>query len=69
MTTEGRSVGRPATGQTPVRTARIGNVWDEAKAIADSRGEKMTAVVEAELRRYIKRHTKTGQDDGDRSAR
>lgn len=53
---EPRKVGRPATGQTPVRTLRLGSIWDEAKAIADQRGEKMTAVVEDALRRYIKRH-------------
>lgn len=54
--TETRGVGRPATGQTPVRTMRIGGIWDEAKAIADRRGEKMTAVVEEALRRYVRKH-------------
>lgn len=39
-----------------MRTLRLGAVWDEAKTIADARGETMTAVVEAALRRYIKRH-------------
>jgi hypothetical protein len=51
-----RRRGRPATGVTPKRNIRIGNVWDEAAAIAEARGETMTAVVEAELRRYVKRH-------------
>lgn len=50
-----RSPGRPATGQTPVRTIRIGPVWDEAKEYAEDRGETMTAVVEAALRRYVQR--------------
>lgn len=54
--TESRGVGRPATGQTPVRTMRVGTIWDEAKAIADARGEKMTAVVEDALRRYVRRN-------------
>jgi hypothetical protein len=53
---EVKKVGRPATGQTPVRTVRVGTSWDEAKAIADRRGEKMAAIVEEALRRYIRRH-------------
>jgi hypothetical protein len=57
--TEPKKVGRPATGQTPVRTARIGPVWDQAKKIADRRGETMAAVIDAALRRYVQRH----QDD------
>lgn len=58
--TESRGPGRPATGQTPVRTMRVGSIWDQAKAIADARGEKMTAVVEDALRRYVRRHTTDG---------
>lgn len=51
-------MGRPPKpeGQTPVRTVRIGNVWDEAKAIAEERGEKLPAVIDAALRRYVARH-------------
>lgn len=48
--------GRPATGVTPKRNIRVGAIWDEAAEIAAERGESMTAVVEAELRRYVKRH-------------
>lgn len=48
---------RPATGQTPSRNVRIpDHVWDAAKAIAAERGETLTAVIEAALRRYISRH-------------
>lgn len=54
--------GRPATGQTPVRTVRIGRVWTEAKAIADSRQEFLRDVIEVCLRRYIARHR--AKDDG-----
>ncbi len=54
--TEAKKVGRPATGQTPVRTLRLGALWDEAKTIADRRGDKMTAIIEEALRRYIRRH-------------
>lgn len=35
---------------------RVGHIWDEAKAIADARGEKMTGIVEDALRRYVRRH-------------
>jgi hypothetical protein len=35
---------------------RVGNIWDEAKALADQRGEKMTAIVEEALRRYVRKH-------------
>lgn len=55
--TEPKRVGRPATGQTPVRTLRSGAIWDQAKAIADRRGDKMVAIVEEALRRYIKRYS------------
>jgi hypothetical protein len=51
-----RRPGRPATGVTPKRNIRVGAVWDEAAAIAARRGETMTAVVEAALRRYVQRH-------------
>lgn len=51
-----RGPGRPATGVTPKRNIRVGPVWDEAAAIAARRGETMTAVVEAALRRYVQRH-------------
>ncbi len=48
---------RPATGQTPIRNVRIpDHVWDRAKEIASDRGETLTAVIEAALRRYIARH-------------
>lgn len=54
-----RGPGRPRKpgGSDKPRTAgRIGSIWDEAKAIADQRGESMTAVIEAALRRYVQRH-------------
>lgn len=48
---------RPATGQTPSRNVRIpDHVWDRAKEIAAERGETLTAVIEAALRRYIGRN-------------
>lgn len=45
-------MGRPATGQTPVRTVRIGDAWDEARANAEADGEKFADVVDRLLRRY-----------------
>lgn len=51
-----RGPGRPATGQTPVRSLRMGHVWDDAKAVADRRGEKLHLVIEAALRRYVARN-------------
>jgi hypothetical protein len=54
--TEPNKVGRPATGQTPVRTVRIGPVWDDALALMKERGDKMPHIIEAALKRYIARH-------------
>lgn len=57
---EKRRRGRPATGVTPKRNLRIGEVWDEAEAIAKARGERISDVVrpiiERGLKRYIKQH-------------
>lgn len=45
---------RPATGQTPLRNIRISDhVWKAAKERAQERGETVTAVIDAALRRYI----------------
>lgn len=44
--------GRPATGVTPKRNLRIGNVWDDVAAIAAADGESMTALVERLLIAY-----------------
>lgn len=62
-----RGRGRPATGVTPKRNIRIGQVWDDAAAIAAARGETMTAVVERGLERYIQRH-RHELETGDESA-
>ena len=53
---EKRRPGRPRTGVTPKRNIRVGQVWDEAAAIAAARGETMTAVIERALQRYVTRH-------------
>lgn len=55
--TQPKRRGRPPTGQTPVHSVRVnGAVWDEAKKLAEQRGETITQVIEAALRRYIQRH-------------
>ena len=42
---------------TPVRTVRVDrDLWATAKAIAGSRGETISAVINDALRRYVKRH-------------
>jgi hypothetical protein len=51
-----RGPGRPATGQVPVRTVRVGSVWDEAHEIAKVRGEKFSDVIDSLLKRYVARH-------------
>ncbi len=56
-----RGPGRPATGVTPKRNIRVGDIWDQAAAIAERRGETMTEIVvpviERELRRYVERYS------------
>lgn len=40
-----RRPGRPATGETPKRYIRAGQIWDDASELASQRGETMTAFV------------------------
>lgn len=61
--TEPRRRGRPpTTGITPKRNIRVGAIWDEAAAIAASRGEGMREVIERALRSYVRRHRPRGVD-------
>jgi hypothetical protein len=48
--------GRPATGETPMRSFRMGPVWDEARTVAKERNENLRDVIERYLRRYIAAH-------------
>lgn len=48
-----RRVGRPATGVTPKRNIRVGEVWDQAAELASEDGETMTAVVTHLLHGYV----------------
>lgn len=44
--------------RTPLRTFRPPpELWQDAKAIAASRGETLTDVLTEALRRYVRRHT------------
>lgn len=59
-----RGRGRPkkpgGPAPTPVRTLRIGELWDEAEKIAEARKDKMADIVrpsvERALKRYISQH-------------
>jgi hypothetical protein len=55
--TQKRPRGRPATGQTPTRSIRIGQKWEIAAEIAAARGESMTTVIDRLLDHYIHRHS------------
>ena len=45
-------MGRPATGQTPVRSVRVGPEWDEAAATAKADGESMGDLIGRLLRKH-----------------
>lgn len=53
--TERRGPGRPATGQTPKRYLRAGEIWDIATEIAKQRGETMTDFVLRAIEREVTR--------------
>jgi hypothetical protein len=55
MEQEKRRPGRPSSGITPKRDIRIGAIWDEARALATDRGEKMSALVTRALEREVRR--------------
>lgn len=50
---EKRPRGRPATGVTPKRNIRVGDVWDQAEELAKADGETMTDLVKRLLARYV----------------
>jgi hypothetical protein len=54
---EKRPRGRPrTTGTTPKRDVRVGEVWDQARAVATARGETMREVLERALKHYVQRY-------------
>lgn len=50
-----RGPGRPATGHDPVRSIRMGDVWERARAAAVEDGEPFAALVEQALERELAR--------------
>ncbi len=56
-----RKRGRPETGQTRMRSFRMGNVYDEAKAVAGSNAA-LRDVIEAYLRRYVRQNRRQRAD-------
>lgn len=58
MTDDAKPTGRPkgsATGQTPMRTLRMGPLWEQGQAAAKVLGMTMTALVEEALREKLLR--------------
>ncbi|GIH07515.1 hypothetical protein Rhe02_55820 [Rhizocola hellebori] len=64
MTETKRGRGRPVTtGTPPVRTLRVGPIWDKAKEIADKRGDKMADVVGPHVERGLQDYIDEHQDE------
>jgi hypothetical protein len=40
----------------------MGPIWEEARAIAKERGDKLPAIIEAALCRYVARHRRTKKE-------
>lgn len=59
MTEEKRGRGRPATGVTPKRNIRVGDVWDQAEELAAADGETITDLVKRLLGEYVARRRGT----------
>jgi hypothetical protein len=43
-------------GVTPIRTVRIGGMWDDASYVATLRGEDVSDVLRAALDTYVRKH-------------
>ena len=61
---EKRPRGRPATGVTPKRNIRVGDVWDQAEEYAKTDGENMAQLVTHLLHGYVA-HKKAEQPEPD----
>lgn len=55
---EKRPRGRPRTGVTPKRNIRVGQVWDDAAAVAAAKGLTMTALVTELLETFMRRQAR-----------
>jgi hypothetical protein len=60
-----RRGGRPATGRDPVRSVRIGALWDRCVELATGRGESMTTFVERALTAEEKRLLRAAERSAD----
>lgn len=62
-----RPRGRPRKpeGETPSRSIRVGDVWDDAKAAAEADGEKFAAFVERALRLELARRKRRQRRQAD----
>ena len=70
MAEEQKRRGRPVTtGTTKKRDVRVGDVWDEAAALAKARGETMRQVLERALKNYVHRYHVPRTDEGDQGNR
>ncbi len=62
---DGRMVGRPATGKTPLRNIRVpDDLWDAAKQKAQAEGTTLTEVIKRALTRYVTAPSRKGTSDG-----
>ena len=71
MTEPKRPRGRPpgtGKGVTPKRDVRVGDVWDEAAALAKARGETMRQVLERALKNYVHRYHVPRTAESDQAA-
>ena len=69
MAEEQKRRGRPfTTGTTKKRDVRVGDVWDEAAALARARGETMRQVLERALKNYVHRYHVPRTAEGDQAA-
>jgi len=69
MAEEQKRRGRPVTtGTTKKRDVRVGDVWDEAAALAKARGETMRQVLERALKNYVHRYHVPRSAESDQDA-
>jgi len=58
----GGELGRPKTGETPIRHVRVGEpLWSQVVAMAAEQGKSVTAVVLDALTRHVARHRRQKQ--------
>ncbi|MGH3693222.1 MAG: hypothetical protein ACRDRX_04350 [Pseudonocardiaceae bacterium] len=58
-----RRPGRPATGQVPTRSVRVGPVWDAALVVARRRGDSLSVVIATALEQYVREESDARRPD------